>query len=81
MKNGRVCNPPCQAAIPEAVRQLKTFSARRINAVRGTPGVPVWQRSYHDHIIRDEADYLRIWDYIDTNPDKWAEDEYYREGT
>ena len=23
------------------------------------------------------ADYLRIWQYIDTNPARWAEDEYY----
>ena len=36
----------------------------------------VWQRNYHDHIIRDENDYLRIWKYIDENPIKWADDEY-----
>ncbi len=40
-------------------------------------GKTVWQRGYHDHIIRSEADYLRIWDYIDTNPAKWREDCYY----
>ena len=40
-------------------------------------GKTVWQRGYHDHIIRNEADYLRIWDYIDTNPAKWREDCYY----
>jgi len=37
-----------------------------------------WQKSFHDHIIRDEKDYLRIWQYIDENPAKWAEDKYYR---
>ncbi len=37
----------------------------------------LWQRSYYDHIIRDENDYLRIWNYIDSNPAKWAEDQYY----
>ena len=40
----------------------------------------IWQKSYHDHIIRTEADYLRIWEYIDTNPAKWREDRYYEEG-
>lgn len=40
-------------------------------------GKTAWQRGYHDHIIRSEADYLRIWDYIDTNPAKWREDCYY----
>lgn len=41
-------------------------------------GKAVWQRSYHDHIVRDQADYLRIWDYIETNPARWAEDAYFR---
>ena len=42
-------------------------------------GKTVWQRGYHDHIVRGEADYLRIWSYIDTNPAKWREDRYYTE--
>ena len=37
----------------------------------------LWQRSYFDHVIRNEADYLRIWQYIGDNPAHWAEDEYY----
>lgn len=40
-------------------------------------GVSLWQRTYHDHIVRDEADYQRIWSYIETNPAKWEEDPYY----
>ena len=40
----------------------------------------MWQTSYHDHIIRSEADYRRIWEYIDTNPSKWREDCYYEDG-
>ena len=40
-------------------------------------GNSIFQPSFYDHIIRDEADYLRIWQYIDENPAKWAEDEYY----
>ena len=35
---------------------------------------PVWQRNYHDHIIRDEGDLNAIRAYIDTNPARWAED-------
>lgn len=68
---------PARTSATEVVRQLKTFSARKINQMRGTPGAPLWQRSFHDHIIRNEADYLRIWNYIDTNPAKWEEDVYY----
>ena len=37
----------------------------------------IWQASFHDHIIRNEADYRRIWNYIDTNPAKWNEDCFY----
>jgi len=40
-------------------------------------GLNLWQRSFHDHVIRDEHDYLTRWQYIDSNPIKWAEDEYY----
>ena len=40
----------------------------------------LWQDGFHDHIIRNEADYLRIWSYMDQNPSKWREDCYYEEG-
>ena len=39
----------------------------------------LWQRSFYDHVIRNEADYLRAWQYIDDNLAHWAEDEYYSE--
>ena len=32
----------------------------------------IWQRSFHDHIIRNEKDYSVHWDYIDNNPADWA---------
>ena len=41
------------------------------------PDLQLWQPRYHDHVVRGEADYLRIWNYIDTNPAKWAKDKYY----
>ena len=37
----------------------------------------IWQRNYYEHIIRDEQDYLRVWQYIDENPAKWADDVYF----
>ena len=40
-------------------------------------GLNLWQTSFHDHVIRDEHDYLARWQYIDDNPAKWAEDEYF----
>ena len=41
-------------------------------------GESIWQRSFYDHVIRDEQDYLIRWNYIDDNPAKWASDEYYQ---
>lgn len=37
----------------------------------------IWQRSYYEHIVRNEDDYKNIWLYIDNNPAHWAEDQYY----
>ena len=52
------------------LRSLKTMVTKEI-------GRPIFQTSFYDHIIRDENDYLTRWNYIDTNPARWAEDEYY----
>ncbi len=60
--------------LPEVVRAFKTFSARRVNALRRTPGAPVWQRNYYEHVIRGEEDLARIRGYIVSNPAKWAKD-------
>ncbi len=37
-----------------------------------------WQSRFHDHIIRDHQSYLRIKNYIETNPIHWKEDKFYR---
>jgi len=34
----------------------------------------VWQRSFHDHVIRNKKSYEKIWTYIENNPLKWEED-------
>jgi len=36
-----------------------------------------WQPRYHEHIIRNEESYLKIVEYIKTNPLRWQEDRYY----
>ena len=37
----------------------------------------LWQRNYYEHIIRDEKSYLKISEYIKTNPSTWQGDTYY----
>ena len=42
-------------------------------------GFSLWQKSFHDHVIRERADYEEIWQYIHNNPLKWKLDCYYEE--
>lgn len=58
-------------ALPEIIRGFKTFSARRINELRGRPGTGLWQRNYYEHIIRDDDELNRIRQYIIDNPAQW----------
>ena len=37
----------------------------------------LWQRNYYEHVVRNEEDYLKIADYIQTNPKRWQEDTYH----
>ncbi|MCR3921618.1 MAG: transposase [Firmicutes bacterium] len=67
--------PVVLATVPKAIGLYKSGVARRIHEIKND--VTVWQKSYHDHIIRNDAEYLEIWQYIDTNPLKWELDKYY----
>lgn len=62
--------PPTGTSIPIIVNSLKTLTSKKF-------GETLWQRSYYDHIIKNEQEYTKIWEYIDTNPAKWQEDKYY----
>ncbi|MFA5352968.1 MAG: hypothetical protein WC291_01955 [Thermodesulfovibrionales bacterium] len=56
------------------IRGFKSGVTKGINAMRQTPGRPVRQRNYYEHIIRSEADYSRIAEYIVNNPRQWPQD-------
>ena len=59
----------------DVIRVFKSLSTRLSKELRGDS--LLFQRSYHEHVIRGAADYRQFWEYIDTNPAKWAEDRYY----
>jgi len=63
--------------ISNVIAWLKYTATKQINACCNTPGNRIFQRSYHDHIIRNEHDYLEIWQYIENNPIKWQEDKFF----
>jgi REP element-mobilizing transposase RayT len=56
---------PTKAVIPKTINSLKGLTTKRI-------GMPIWQHSYYDHIIRNEDDYLRIVEYMENNPARWV---------
>ena len=66
-ENGRAMLAP---TISVVVQQLKGYVTKQI-------GHSIWQKLFHDHVIRGERDYLKIWNYIDGNPSKWEEDCFY----
>ena len=67
------CASPTKSVAAKVINALKSLTSRHF--VKS-----LWQRSYHDHIIRNEDDYLRNWQYIDENPAKWEEDKYFAPG-
>ncbi len=60
--------------VPEIMRAFKTFSARNINELRVSPGAPVWQRGFYDHVIRGKGELDTVRTYIMDSPGKWSED-------
>jgi putative transposase len=67
--------PAKRHVLPEIIRAFKTFSSRRVNIIRTTSGVPLWQRNYYEHVIRNEPEMHAIREYIHSNPLKWDTDE------
>lgn len=69
---------PSRTPAPTRANQtIPTFISTLKRMTNRDCGCTLWQRGYHDHVIRNDADLLRVWQYIDTNPARWAEDEYY----
>ena len=67
--DGRMISAPTISTI---IGQAKRIVSKQI-------GNPIWQKSFHDRIIRDESEYLDIRQYRDTNPSTWESDCFYTE--
>ena len=63
--------------IGDVVCVIKSLSTKTANKNDGTNGRKIWQFRFHDHIIRNEREYRKIWQYIDENPMKWENDCFY----
>lgn len=58
--------------ISTVIGQMKRWASKQARC-------SLWQKSFHEHIIRNDRDYKEIASYIDQNPAKWAEDCYHIE--
>jgi REP element-mobilizing transposase RayT len=56
------------------IGSFKSAVTKKINEIRNTPGISIWQRNYYDHIIRNERSLYKIREYIRTNKERWAWD-------
>ena len=67
------CGRPLVApTVSQVVKQFKGYVSKRV-------GTTIWQKSFHDHIIRNRKDYEEHLQYIYENPIRWAYDELYTE--
>ena len=74
-RGGSRTAPTKRKPLGRLIGAFKTVSTKKINQIRGTPGQPVWQRNYYEHVIRNEIDLGETREYIQNNPLKWLEDE------
>lgn len=69
---GRAMHAPTLSTV---IGQMKGYATKKI-------GAQIWQKGFYDRVIRSQSAYEEIWNYIDENPLKWQDDEYYiREAT
>jgi REP element-mobilizing transposase RayT len=65
---------PQSRELPTVVRSFKSACTRRVNQMQGTAGEPLWQRGYHEHVVRGSDDLEQLRRYIAENPLNWALD-------
>ncbi len=62
--------PMVVPTISRVINHMKGFASKQA-------GISLWQGRFYEHIIRNHQDYLDVWSYIENNPAKWADDEYF----
>ena len=64
-----------RSLLSKAIGNLKMNSSKQAHFLY--PDLTLWQRSYYEHVIRNERDYEETWTYIENNPAGWADDRYH----
>jgi REP element-mobilizing transposase RayT len=58
-----------RSSLQFVIRNIKSYVTKRV-------GFTIWQKSFYDHIIRNEKDYCQIVEYIENNPSKLSNDTF-----
>ena len=74
-KGGSRTAPTEVKSLGGLIGAFKTVSTKRVRQEYGSYAGPLWQRSYYEHVIRNDADLIRIRQYIINNPACWDTDE------
>ena len=53
--------------LSKIIQQMKRIASKQA-------GVPLWQKGFYDHVIRNDVDLANVRQYIRNNPLKWIED-------
>jgi len=77
---GATFGAPQVGGLGTIVAAFKSATTRRVNLAMQTPGSPLWQRGYYEHIVRKtnhaalERELSSIREYIYRNPIQWTVD-------
>lgn len=68
---------PIAKSLSTIIGAFKASVTRHVNRLPNTPDHPIWQRNFHDHIIRNSDDLDRLREYVLYNPARWKIDTFY----
>ena len=71
----RVSRGPLPGSIGAIIGSFKSAATKRFHEIPNNPEKRLWQRSYYEHVIRNERDLQAIYEYIIANPMNWEKDE------
>ena len=63
-------NNSSNISISRIIKQYKMYISKKI-------GYSIWQKSFYDHIIRSDKEYVLIKQYIQNNIKNWETDKYF----
>ncbi len=66
---------PVEGSLSTIVRSFKSATTKAFHEYPGHAEESLWQRSFYEHVIRNERDYQAIYEYILANPMNWEKDE------